>query len=110
MKVYHNDARLDPFLEDLAEVGFDVVNWSHNLDVTEVRRRIGGKMCLMGNVNPLQVGTRGTPQEVKTSALNVLRKAEGHGIILSMGGGVSPGMPKANILAMIEAAQEFNTR
>jgi len=27
-----------------------------------------------------------------------------------MGGGVSPGMPKANMLAMIEAAQEFNTR
>ena len=110
VKVYHNDARIDPFLEDLAEVGFDVVNWSHNLDVTEVRRRIGGKMCLMGNVNPLEVGTRGTPQEVKASALNVLRKAEGRGIILSMGGGVSPGMPKANILAMIEAAQEFNTR
>jgi len=110
VKVYHNDARIGPFLEDLAEAGFDVVNWSHNLDVTEVRRRIGGKMCLMGNVNPLEVGTRGTPQEVKASALDVLRKAEGHGIILSMGGGVSPGMPKANMLAMIEAAQEFNTR
>jgi uroporphyrinogen-III decarboxylase len=110
VKVYHNDARIDPFLEDLADVGFDVINWSHNLDVAEVRRRIGGKLCLMGNVSPLEVGTWGTPQEVKAAALEVLRKAEGRGIILSVGGGVSPGMPKANILAMIEAAQEFNTR
>lgn len=110
VKVYHNDARIDPFLENLAEVGFDVLNWSHKLDVSEVRRRIGGKMCLMGNVNPLEVGTRGTPLEVKAAALDVLRKAEGHAIILSMGGGVSPGMPKANITAMIEAAQEFNAR
>jgi uroporphyrinogen-III decarboxylase len=110
VRVYHNDARIDPFLEDLAEAGFDVINWSHNLDVAEVRRRIGGKMCLMGNVSPLEVATRATPQEVKASALEVLRKAEGRGMILSVGGGVSPGMPRANILALIEAAREFYTR
>ena len=110
VKVYHNDANIKPFLENLAEVGFDVLNWSHNLDVSEVRQRIGGKMCLMGNVNPLEVGTRGTPPEVRAAALEVLRKTEGHAIILSMGGGLSPGTPKANIMAMIEAAQEFHTR
>ena len=109
-KIYHNDARIEPFLEDLPEAGFDVVNCSHNLDVAEIRRRTSGKMCLMGNVSPLEIGSQGTPQEVKAAALDVLRKADGCGIILSMGGGVSPGMPKANILAMVEAVQEFNTR
>jgi uroporphyrinogen-III decarboxylase len=110
VKVYHNDANVKPFLEDLAEAGCDVLNWSHNLEVSEVRQRIGEKMCLMGNVNPLEVGTRGTPAEVRAAALEVLRKTEGRAIILSMGGGVSPGTPKANIMAMIEAAQEFHIR
>jgi uroporphyrinogen decarboxylase len=108
VKVYHNDARIDPFLENLAEVGIDVLNWTHKLDINDVRRRTGGKICLMGNVSPLEIGVRGTPQEVKTATLNLLQKAGREGVILSLGGGVSPGMPGANIRAMIEAVKEFN--
>jgi uroporphyrinogen decarboxylase len=62
----------------------------------------------MGNVAPLEIGTRGTPQEVKTATLSILEKVGGKGVILSLGGGVSPGMPRANIMALIEAAQEFS--
>ena len=29
-------------------------------------------------------------------------------MILSVGGGVSPGMPRENVLAMLEALDEFN--
>ena len=108
VKVYHNDANLGPFLEDLSTTGLDVLNWSHNLDIAEVRRRTGGRICLMGNVAPLEIATRGTPQEVKTAARSVLEKVGGKGVILSLGGGVSPGMPRANIVALIEAAQEFS--
>jgi uroporphyrinogen decarboxylase len=108
VKVYHNDANVAPLLEELSTLGFDVLNWGPNPDVAEVCRRTGGKICLMGNVAPLEIGTRGTPEEVKAAALSVLRKAGGSGLILSLGGGVSPGMPKANVMALIEAAEEFN--
>ena len=108
VKVYHNDANLRPFLEDLSTTGLDVLNWSHSLDIEEARRRTGGAICLMGNVPPLEIGTRGTPHEVKAAALSILAKVEGKGMILSLGGGVSPGMPKANIMALIEATQEFS--
>jgi len=30
-------------------------------------------------------------------------------VILSVGGGVSPGMPRENIVAMLEALEEFNS-
>jgi uroporphyrinogen decarboxylase len=63
----------------------------------------------MGNVNPLEICVRGTPQEVKDETLEVL-EAGGEGMILSVGGGVSPGMPRENILAMLEALGEFNAR
>jgi uroporphyrinogen decarboxylase len=62
----------------------------------------------MGNVNPLEIGVRGTPEEVKEATLDVLEGARGEGIILSVGGGTSPGMPRENILAMQEALEEFN--
>ena len=51
---------------------------------------------------------RGTPDEVKEATLDVLEGAGGEGIILSVGGGTSPGMPRENILAMLEALAEFN--
>jgi uroporphyrinogen decarboxylase len=110
VKVYHNDARIDPFLEDLPDVGFDVLNWTHKLDLSEVRRRTGGKICLMGNVPPLDLGVRGTPEEVKTATLNLLQKAGSEGVIVSVGGGVSTGMPGGNIRAMSDAVAEFNSR
>ena len=107
VKVYHNDAKTKPFLADLPDTGFDVLNFTHNLDIADVRAATGGKLCLMGNVNPLEIGVRGTPGQVRDAALEVLRKTNGEGVILSMGGGVSPGMPGANIRAMIGAVAAF---
>jgi uroporphyrinogen decarboxylase len=37
-----------------------------------------------------------------------LEKGGDRGMILSVGGGTSPGMPRANILAMQAALAEFN--
>lgn len=107
VKVYHNDAKTKPFLADLPGTGFDVLNFTHNMDIAEVRESTGRKLCLMGNVNPLDIGVRGAPEQVKQAALEVLAKTRGEGVILSLGGGVSPGMPAANITALTDAAREF---
>jgi uroporphyrinogen-III decarboxylase len=65
VKVYHNDANVRPMLAELPETGFDVLNWSHNITVEEAARKTGGRMCLMGNVDPLEIGVRGTPDQVR---------------------------------------------
>ena len=103
VKVYHNDANVRPFLADLPATGFDVLNWGHKVDVCEVREKTNGQMCLMGNVPPLDIGVRGTPQMVIESAREVMAKSNGTGLILSVGGGVSPGMPGENLRALLEA-------
>ena len=60
-------------------------------------------------VGTLLMGTvRGTPEEVREATLEVLDGSGGEGIILSVGGGVSPGMPRENVLAMQAALNEFN--
>jgi uroporphyrinogen-III decarboxylase len=103
VKVYHNDANTRPFLKDLPESGFDVLNWSHEVDVLEVAAKTDGRLCLMGNVPPLDVGVRGTAEMVTTHAREILSKTGGRNLILSLGGGVSPGMPGKNIHALSEA-------
>ena len=103
VKVYHNDANIRPCLADLPDTGFDVLNWSHKVDFTQAREKTGGRLCLMGNVPPLDVAVRGTPEMVRESARSVLAKADGKGLILSVGGGASPGMPGENIRALVDA-------
>jgi uroporphyrinogen decarboxylase len=108
VKIYHNDADINACVEHLPDCGFHVLNWGKQTDIAEVKDRVGDRMCLMGNVNPLEIGVRGTPEEVRAATLDVLEKSGGEGIILSVGGGTSPGMPKQNILAMQAALEEFN--
>ena len=65
VKLYHNDAEVDACLDHLPDAGFNVLNWGKQKDIREVKRRVGDRMCLMGNVNPLEIAVRGTPEEVK---------------------------------------------
>jgi uroporphyrinogen decarboxylase len=110
IKIYHNDADINACLEHLPDCGFNVLNWGKQTDISEVKSRLGNRMCLMGNVNPLEIGVRGTPEEVYNAAMDVLEKSGGEGIILSVGGGTSPGMPRENILAMQKALDEYNSK
>jgi uroporphyrinogen decarboxylase len=65
----------------------------------------------MGNVPPLDVGVREPPEVVERAALECLDKgAPGGGMILSFGGGVSPGTPPENIDALLKAARQWSKR
>lgn len=109
IRVYHNDTPCPHLLESLAEANFDVFNFSHQVDAGQVKAAIGHRVALMGNVPPLDVGVRGTPEDVARSARECLdRAAPGGGMILSFGGGVSPGTLVENIDALVEAARQWS--
>ncbi len=74
-----NDANIKPLASDLADLGIDVLNWSHRFAIPDVLHATGGKLCLMGNVAPLELGVGGSPEAVKAAALGHLaagRKCE----------------------------------
>src|SRR5512138_561370 len=50
VKVYHNDANVSGCLDHLPDAGFHVLNWGKQKPISEVKQRVGGRMCLMGNV------------------------------------------------------------
>jgi uroporphyrinogen-III decarboxylase len=94
VKIYHNDAEVDACLDHLPDAASTCSIGASRKHIREVKQRVGDRMCLMGNVNPLEVAVRGTPEEVKEATLDVLEGSAGEGIILSVGGGTSPGMPR----------------
>lgn len=111
IKVYHNDANIAPFVDQLPETGLDVLNFSHNLDIVEVAQKVGDRICLMGNIPPLDVLVRGDISEVKEAAIRCLNSVSDNRIrrfILSAGGGVSPDTPGENVGVLNQLVSEFN--
>jgi uroporphyrinogen decarboxylase len=108
IRIYHNDTPCPRLLEPLSEAGFDVFNFSHETDASLIKEKMGQRVCLMGNVAPLDLGVRGTPEEVYAAAMDCLQKgAPGGGMVLSFGGGVSPGTKPENITALLRAVRDF---
>ncbi len=106
IRVYHNDTPCPHLLESLADANFDVFNFSHETDIADAKAKMGHRVALLGNVPPLDVGVRGTPEDVLKSAQACLAKgAPGGGMILSFGGGIPPGTPPENIDALLAAVQ-----
>jgi uroporphyrinogen-III decarboxylase len=104
VRVYHNDTPCPHLLTRLAELPFEVFNFSHETDIAGVRAAMPTHV-LMGNVPPLSVMTQGTPEQVRTWACACVEKTGGRGLILSAGGGVSPGTLAENVDALVAAAR-----
>jgi uroporphyrinogen decarboxylase len=108
IRIYHNDTPCVHLFPALAEADFDVFNFTHEVDIAQAKAMMGHRVAMMGNVSPLAVGVRETPEVVAQHAKACLdRAAPGGGMILSVGGGVSPGMPAENIDALLEAARTW---
>jgi hypothetical protein len=82
-------------LEPISNLGFNVLNFSHDLDIATVQSKMPG-IVLMVNVPPLSVMARETREETGSWARECVRKTGGQRLILSAGGGASPGaLPEA---------------
>ena len=106
LRLYHNDANIQPFADRMADLGIGILNFSHEFDIEDAYRRLGDRVTLMGSVPPLGVLARGTPEEVTAWANRCLDATNGR-IILSAGGGVSAGTTSENIDALVEAVKAW---
>ena len=59
----------------------------------------------MGNVAPLSVLCDGSPEDVWNATKACIQRHPQAGLLLSAGGGTSPGTPEENIRAFINAAR-----
>jgi uroporphyrinogen-III decarboxylase len=97
----------NPILEMLADTGAHTVEPLDPLggvSVADARRRIGGRVALMGGVNTLALA-HGTPEEVQAEAIRTCREGGPHGYILAAGDMVPPVTSLANLRAMTEVAR-----
>jgi uroporphyrinogen decarboxylase len=105
IKVLHNDTPCMHLVKPFATLSFDVFNFSHAMDIGIVQAAMPG-IALMGNVPPYTVMAEGTSAQVEQSARECIRKTGGRELILSAGGGVSPGTPASAIDALVRVVSQ----
>lgn len=79
------------------------------VDIAEVKRLVGNRVCLMGNVPPIDVMFKGTPEMIDASVYEILCKGYDNpkGFIMSTGCGVATNTPAKNIHAMMNAVRKY---
>lgn len=106
IRINHNDTDNTVCCEFLEDLGVNIFNFTHKQEISKVKSLVGDKVCLLGNIPPLKVLAMGNSETVRDKALECLKNYGAQkGIILSAGGGASPGTPKENITAMIDAVK-----
>ena len=99
----HICGRTSHILDLMAETGADALELDHFNDFAEVKRQVGARVCLEGDLDPTGVLLQGSPGLVREKSLAVIRDAGPGGLILSSGCEVPRDTPPENMRAMVAA-------
>jgi uroporphyrinogen decarboxylase len=108
--IFHSDGNVTPFLDDLLTLGFDGLHPIEPgpMDIEALKRQIGHRVCLIGNIDLHYTLTLGEPQEVEDE---VKRRIEvvgkGGGYMISSANSITSYCRVENVKAMIAAIRRY---
>jgi uroporphyrinogen decarboxylase len=110
LHIMHSDGRLYSVLDDIIGCGFNALHpiEPKAMDIVEVKKRVGDKLCLLGHIDLGYTLTRGTPQEVDEEVKQKIKAvAYDGGYCVGSSNSVTAYVPLANYNAMREAAFKY---
>jgi len=109
--IFHSDGDITSLLDFVVDAGFDALHCLEPpyVDLNFVKKKVGNKLCLLGNIDTTHVLVNDTKKEVEDAvkyAIKIL--GPGGGYILSPSNS-HPAMSYQRIKWMIEATKKFGT-
>ena len=105
--VLHICGNMTAVLDLMADTGAHILELDHKVSLRTAKERVGSRVCLMGNLDPVEVLWRGTPETVERAAREAIAEAGGQGgFILGSGCEVPVAAPQENLKAMIRTVRE----
>jgi uroporphyrinogen decarboxylase len=111
-KIYfHTDGAVYPLIEELIEVGVDILNpvqpLASGMDRKRIKDEFGNRLIFWGGVDTQQA-TRGTREEVIEETRNCITElGTGGGLILAPAHNFQSIDPPENVLAVYETAKKY---
>jgi len=111
--IFHSDGNLMEILDDLVECNIDGLNPLEPLsgmDIGKIKRRIGQKVVLIGNIDCSHLLPFGTTEEVRKEVRKTIEvAASGSGFILASSSELHNEIPFENIIAFIECGKKYGS-
>jgi uroporphyrinogen decarboxylase len=107
---FHSDGdHIGPSVHLLPQTGAQVFHsFTHKIDLTDLKKKIGEKICISGNIDTIKILRYGTPTDVMKACREAISKAgKNGGYILSSGGELARGTPVENVHAMLLTTSEY---
>jgi uroporphyrinogen decarboxylase len=109
--VRHSDGNLWQLLDMLLANGYDGLNPLEPhaaMHLKAVKAYCGDKICLLGNIDCLDLLPRGTPAQVEAAVREAIEDAgAGGGLIICSSNSLHPGVDPDNCIAMFEATKKY---
>ncbi|MHB1134700.1 MAG: uroporphyrinogen decarboxylase family protein [Chloroflexota bacterium] len=104
----HSDGATDAIIDDLIEIGFDEINPQMScMDIEELGRRFGGKICVRADMDRQYTLPRGTTAEVEAYVQRMFDAFGRNGGGYIGYGQVGTDVPLANVEAMLAKMASF---
>jgi uroporphyrinogen decarboxylase len=107
----HSDGNLWPLLDTLLETGYEGLNPLEpqaGMDLKKVKDYCGDRLCLVGNIDCIELLPNGTPAQVEAAVKQAIDDAAaGGGLIISDSNSLHPGVNPENCIAMFEATKKY---
>jgi uroporphyrinogen decarboxylase len=92
-------------MHELKEVGADAISVDWTLELEKVRRKMGDKVAIQGNLDPTVLYA--DPSFIKREARKVLESfGKGHGHIFNLGHGILPDIDPENVKVLVNYVKE----
>lgn len=105
--IKHSDGNIYPLLDMIVSTGCDGINPVEpiaGMDLATVKKLVGDKVCITGNIDCAHLLPHGTPEEVEQAVIQAIKDAgEGGGYILTSSNSIHSSVNPANFKMMIDA-------
>ena len=108
MSLLHICGQASHLVGHMSQTGVDGLSLDYQVDLTQAEDHIPSEVVIWGNLNPVDVFLKGTPEDIKAQVKNLLNKMKNFdNFVLSSGCDLPAHTPLENIQAFFEAASEW---
>ncbi len=94
-------------LEAMADSGCDALGVDWSIDIGEARRRVGARVALQGNMDPVVL--HASPERVRTEVASILASyGPGEGHVFNLGHGITPDVDPSRVEVLVDAVHSLS--
>ena len=97
------------WLESMAGAGYDALGLDWAVDIGEARRRVGDRVALQGNCDPMALF--GSRESIRSEVAHILERfGQGEGHVFNLGHGVSQHTDPEHVAVLVDSVHRLSRR